>query len=71
MADITPSAVIIVATVRALKYNGGVSKTELNKENFKLKNMLNSFKPLLCGFYIKKEEKFFLNYLNIVSTVSF
>jgi len=33
MADITPSAVIIVATVRALKYNGGVSKTELNKEN--------------------------------------
>ena len=33
MADIKPSAVIIVATVRALKYNGGVSKTELNKEN--------------------------------------
>ena len=33
MADITPSAVIIVATVRALKYNGGVSKTELNNEN--------------------------------------
>ena len=29
---------------------------ELNKENFKLKNVLNSFKPLLCGFYIKKEE---------------
>ena len=29
---------------------------ELNKENFKLRNMLNSFKPLLCGFYIKKEE---------------
>ena len=33
MADITPSAVIIVATVRALKYNGGVPKTELNNEN--------------------------------------
>ena len=29
---------------------------ELNKENFKLKNVLNSFKPLVCGFYIKKEE---------------
>ena len=33
MADIKPSAVIIVATVRALKYNGGVSKAELNNEN--------------------------------------
>ncbi|MBC5997814.1 formate--tetrahydrofolate ligase [Romboutsia ilealis] len=33
MADIQPSAVIIVATVRALKYNGGASKTELNNEN--------------------------------------
>ena len=30
---------------------------ELNKENFKLKNILNSFKPLMCGFYIKKEEE--------------
>ena len=30
---------------------------ELNKENFKLKNVLNSFKPLICGFYIKKEEE--------------
>lgn len=33
MADIQPSVVIIVATVRALKYNGGASKTELNNEN--------------------------------------
>lgn len=33
MANIKPSAVIIVATVRALKYNGGVPKTELNNEN--------------------------------------
>lgn len=30
---ITPSAVILVATIRALKYNGGVDKTELNAEN--------------------------------------
>lgn len=32
-AGIKPDAVVIVATVRALKYNGGVSKSELNKEN--------------------------------------
>lgn len=32
-ADIKPSAVVIVATVRALKYNGGVPKTELSAEN--------------------------------------
>jgi formate--tetrahydrofolate ligase len=28
-----PSAVVIVATVKALKYNGGVPKTELGQEN--------------------------------------
>ena len=33
MADIKPDAVIIVATVRALKYNGGVKKEDLNIEN--------------------------------------
>ena len=33
MANLKPAAVIIVATVRALKYNGGVAKTELNNEN--------------------------------------
>lgn len=32
-AGIKPDAVIIVATVRALKYNGGVNKKELNAEN--------------------------------------
>ncbi|GAV23208.1 formate--tetrahydrofolate ligase [Carboxydothermus pertinax] len=32
-AGFKPSAVVIVATVRALKYNGGVPKVELNKEN--------------------------------------
>lgn len=32
-AGIRPDAVIIVATVRALKYNGGVAKEELNEEN--------------------------------------
>ncbi len=31
MADIKPDAVVIVVTVRALKYNGGVKKEDLNK----------------------------------------
>ena len=33
LADLKPDAVIIVATVKALKYNGGVSKNELGEEN--------------------------------------
>ena len=33
MANLKPSAVVIVATVRALKYHGGVPKAELNNEN--------------------------------------
>ena len=33
MADLHPSAVVVVATVRALKYHGGVPKAELNAEN--------------------------------------
>ena len=33
MAGLTPSAVVIVATVRALKMHGGLSKTELGSEN--------------------------------------
>ena len=32
-AGLKPDAVVVVATVRALKYNGGVPKTELNTEN--------------------------------------
>lgn len=32
-AGIKPDAVVIVATVRALKYNGGVPKDQLNEEN--------------------------------------
>lgn len=32
-AGLKPSAVVLVATVRALKYNGGVPKTELKAEN--------------------------------------
>lgn len=33
MAGLKPDAVVLVATIRALKYNGGVPKAELGKEN--------------------------------------
>lgn len=33
MADVKPDAVVLVATVRALKYNGGVAKADLAEEN--------------------------------------
>lgn len=33
MAGLKPDAVVLVATVRALKYNGGVPKAELSSEN--------------------------------------
>lgn len=33
IGGLKPDAVVLVATIRALKYNGGVPKEELNKEN--------------------------------------
>jgi formate--tetrahydrofolate ligase len=33
IADLKPSAVVLVATIRALKFHGGVNKEDLNKEN--------------------------------------
>lgn len=35
MAGLAPDAVVLVATVRALKYNGGVPRAELDRENLK------------------------------------
>ena len=35
MAGLKPDAVVLVATVRALKYNGGVAKADLSAENIK------------------------------------
>lgn len=35
MADLKPDAVVLVATIRALKYNGGVKKEDLSAENLK------------------------------------
>ena len=32
-ANLKPNCVVIVATIKALKYNGGLSKDDLNKEN--------------------------------------
>ena len=49
---------VVLELVRCKTENENLKNkvNELNKENFKLKNVLNSFKPLLSGFYIKKEE---------------
>lgn len=33
MAGLKPDAIVLVATIRALKYNGGVAKTDLSAEN--------------------------------------
>ena len=33
LAGLTPAAVVVVATVRALKYHGGVAKDDLDREN--------------------------------------
>lgn len=33
MAGLKPDAIVLVATIRALKYNGGVAKTDLKDEN--------------------------------------
>ena len=50
---------VVLELVRCKTENENLKNkvNELNKENFKLKNVLNSFKPLMCGFYIKKEEE--------------
>ena len=48
MAGLKPNAVVIVATVRALKYNGGVPKADLNNENLEAleKGLPNLLKPV-------------------------
>ena len=35
LAGLTPSAVVVVATVRALKHHGGAAKADLNQENLR------------------------------------
>ena len=50
---------VVLELVRCKTENENLKNkvNELNKENFRLKNVLNSFKPLIAGFYIKKEEE--------------
>ena len=43
MAGLKPDAVVLVATIRALKYNGGVPKTDLTAEN------LDALKKGICN----------------------
>ena len=53
-AGLKPSAVVIVATVRALKYNGGVPRAELSNENLDaLKNGI-----VNLGVHISNMQKF-------------
>lgn len=55
MADIRPSAVVVVATVRALKHHGGVAKADLGTENLSalekgLPNLLQHVENITKGF---------------------
>ena len=55
MADIRPSAVVVVATVRALKHHGGVSKADLGTEDLSalekgLPNLLQHVENITKGF---------------------
>ena len=52
---IQPDVVVIVATVRALKYNGGVAKADLNNENLEalekgIPNLLRHIENITQGF---------------------
>ena len=50
---------VVLELVRCKTENENLKNkvNELNKENFKLKNTINSFKPLFGSLYIKKEEE--------------
>lgn len=54
-----PDAVVLVATIRALKYNGGVAKSDLNAENMEalekgivnLENILKIYRNTKCRWW--------------------
>lgn len=48
-AGLTPSAIVVVATCRALKYNGGVPKADVSKEN------LEALKAGICNLGVHIE----------------
>ena len=57
-AKIKPDLVVLVATIKALKYHGGVKKEEIQKENIKgiergLKNLFNHIENLKERFGLK------------------
>ena len=49
---------VVVELIRCKTENENLKNkvNELNKENFKLKNAINSFKPLAFGFYSRKQD---------------
>ncbi len=59
MADLHPSCVVIVATIRALKMHGGVLKQDLNKEN--VEALLNGIPNL--EKHIENIQKYHLPYV--------
>ncbi len=57
MSGIRPNAVILVATIKALKYNGGVAKTDLQAENLEalekgLPNLLKHIENITQVFHL-------------------
>jgi len=50
---------VVVELIRCKAENENLKNkvNELNKENFRLKNTLNTYKPLMFGFYIKQEDE--------------
>lgn len=53
---------VVVELIRCKTENENLKQkiNELNKENYYLKNTLNSYKPLALGLYIKREEDFLM-----------
>ncbi len=49
---------VVVELIRCKTENENLKNkvNELNKENYKLKNTLNSYKPFAFGLYVKKQE---------------
>ena len=49
---------LIIEFVRCKTENENLKNkiNDLNKENFNLKMAVNSFKPVMCGLYVKKED---------------
>ncbi len=49
---------LIIEFVRCKTENESLKSkiNELNKENFNLKMAVNSFKPVMCGLYVKRED---------------